>query len=549
MNHVSICGGVKIIFEQANRLTLLGYQITIASWFPRPEWFPLNATYIQLPAGSSLGDAIPKCDLIVATYYTHIYDCIRTGIAPVVYFEQGDFHLFDNNRMSTDDLHYVRKQISFADAVYTVSEQTAKSLKQHYSCEAKVIHNGLDSSRFNVEVPKYEWPNPYMLMMGDVNTTFKGVSDIWEAYQMLRLNHHRVDLIWITPTEPAEEIRNIPWISKIVVNPSQSEIASLYRGALFFVSGSHYESFSLPVMEAMMCGCPVITTNNLGVLEYAKHRENALLAEIKDPGSLFDQMVDLINDIQLREQLVKNGLETSSAFTWEVIIPKIEAYYSTLAEHELEAINTLDDWDIFVTQDSFEHMDDFFRFISRLLQSQRDEVQLPVIYEVFENHRIGRWETAARRKGSDKDRLPVDRALYFVRTSNKIEGTYGEAIYGLQTGLYEQSFRIFSELLDEASEDMRPTYIRWLILCLLEQEKDHEALQLIGKTLQVYSDHADFYYLYIVASTLLGRGDLDDIVGITKILGDAVHYPEFFIGTALLAEKQVKASLQTITTF
>ncbi len=66
---------------------------------PYPNWFNLNknVNFIQVPLEQILCENIPNdSDLIVTTYWREIYESIEQNIAPVVYFEQGDFHLFDS---------------------------------------------------------------------------------------------------------------------------------------------------------------------------------------------------------------------------------------------------------------------------------------------------------------------------------------------------------------------------------------------------------------------------------------------------------------------
>lgn len=53
--------------------------------------------------------SIPKCDIIVATYWREIYECIEQKIAPVIYFEQGDFHLFDLSKVDDRLYKYIEK--------------------------------------------------------------------------------------------------------------------------------------------------------------------------------------------------------------------------------------------------------------------------------------------------------------------------------------------------------------------------------------------------------------------------------------------------------
>ena len=76
MTWTGICGGTKIILEHANRLTDRGHKITLISHDVKPTWFPINQNieFIQVPWTEVLCESIPKCDLIVATYWREIYE-------------------------------------------------------------------------------------------------------------------------------------------------------------------------------------------------------------------------------------------------------------------------------------------------------------------------------------------------------------------------------------------------------------------------------------------------------------------------------------------
>ena len=88
--------------------------------------------------------------MIVATYWDHIQPCIETGIAPVVYFEQGDFHLFDYDNMNQTLKNFIEKQFQLPSFIYTVSQQAADLIEAIYGREAKVYPNAVDEHIFTL---------------------------------------------------------------------------------------------------------------------------------------------------------------------------------------------------------------------------------------------------------------------------------------------------------------------------------------------------------------------------------------------------------------
>jgi len=99
---------------------------------------------------------------------------------------------------------------------------------------------------------------------------------------------------------------------------SDQELANLYAEAIALVFPSHYEGFGFPILEAMACGCPVITRRNTSLEEVGG--DVALYIE---DDSLEGLMRLLFNDEHLRNSLRRKGLQRASKFTWEEVASKI----------------------------------------------------------------------------------------------------------------------------------------------------------------------------------------------------------------------------------
>lgn len=332
LNHTSVCGGVKVILEHAHYLTLNGLKVTLISHFERPTWLNWEGHYLQVPFTRELTYDIPQCDIIIATYWDHIQACIETHIAPVIYFEQGDYHLFERHTITPDLLHFIDTQFTLPNFFMTVSTPIATLIDTLYSQRCEVIPNALNTDYFNLAATPFSHSHPYILMLGSDETPFKGLDEIRLAYKRLKIFLPYLDLIWITPSSPSS-----PHFETALafVNPSQTIIAQLYRGALAFISASHYESFSLPVLEAMSCACPVVTTNNLGVSEYAVHHMNALITPISNINALTETIFTLLTSPQLRLSLINGGLQTAKHYTWSVSISKLISFYKYVAQYEV----------------------------------------------------------------------------------------------------------------------------------------------------------------------------------------------------------------------
>jgi glycosyltransferase involved in cell wall biosynthesis len=104
------------------------------------------------------------------------------------------------------------------------------------------------------------------------------------------------------------------------------ELAALYRGARCLVFPSLYEGFGLPVLEAMACGTPVVTTRGGATEEVAGGA--AVLVDARDPASI---AAGIGEADRRREELRRLGLERARAFTWDRAADLVEALWRELS--------------------------------------------------------------------------------------------------------------------------------------------------------------------------------------------------------------------------
>jgi glycosyltransferase involved in cell wall biosynthesis len=112
---------------------------------------------------------------------------------------------------------------------------------------------------------------------------------------------------------------------------TDEELAALYTACLGFVYPSRYEGFGLPVLEAMACGAPVITSNASSLPEVGG--DAVLYHDPLSAEELTARMVALAADPSLRERLSRAGRERAGLFSWDRAAKvSLEAYRKALDE-------------------------------------------------------------------------------------------------------------------------------------------------------------------------------------------------------------------------
>lgn len=98
-------------------------------------------------------------------------------------------------------------------------------------------------------------------------------------------------------------------------------LANFYKCALTYIYPSYYEGFGLTVIEAMACGCPVITSNTSSLKDVAG--DAALLVDPADQEQITAALVRILSDAELRTHLIQNGYENIKKYDWDTMMKTI----------------------------------------------------------------------------------------------------------------------------------------------------------------------------------------------------------------------------------
>ena len=241
---------------------------------------------------------------------------------------------FFNRITCVIERHFVFKYTKeFISISNTVRNELRNFIGHKYYNIIKNVYLGIDNNC--VFSKKLNTSKKYFLAMADFASR-KNIRTIINAYALLpneirRKHSLRIISSTLSSAKKFQQLSkdaNITPNTKISVNVSKSRLVTYYNDALAFVYPSLYEGFGLPILEAMACGCPVITSNYGAMKEVSGGA--AILVNPLSVKSLFEGMTKIATDIKLQNALREKGLKRASLFSWEKTARETLSVYKSL---------------------------------------------------------------------------------------------------------------------------------------------------------------------------------------------------------------------------
>jgi glycosyltransferase involved in cell wall biosynthesis len=257
-------------------------------------------------------------DLFISSYYT---TPITTPSVFMAYDMIPEVMGWDMNNPMWREKHQAIQQ---ASAYVTISEHTAHDLVRCFpgipNEAVTVAHCGVSatflpakSEAMNSFKTKYGISKPYFLLVG-TGSGYKNSILFFRAFAKLTSSYGFDIVCTGVGTALTPEFRACTSGSVVhTLQLSDEELALAYSGAVALVYPSKYEGFGMPVVEAMACGCPVITCPNASIPEAAG--EAAIYINDDDIDGLANALCE-VQKPAIRQSLITAGLAQAQKFSW-----------------------------------------------------------------------------------------------------------------------------------------------------------------------------------------------------------------------------------------
>jgi len=381
---LALSGGIKVIFEYANRLQQRGHQVVIvapripASWWgyikrqglrePIIKYLKSskvlqslnknNIKTIKIPTLSPqlFGKFVPNSDAIIATSWETAYfvNALPKEKGEKFYFVQG-YEIWDvwenmqcwekAKELEKDSsklpiaMSYIipddpqlRKIKNLVDGTYTlplkkitISSWLKKLLEKRFRQKVYgVIPNGIDFNEFYCEdnTKRNNGNKKIILTTLRGGSILKGDFDVLRALEIVKSKYKGKDI----------EIHAVGWSGNINL-PSYinfhgflygDELRQEYCRAHIFIRASWVEGFCLPPLEAMACKNAVVTTNVGAVPDYTIPGRTAIVVPPQNPQKIAESVIYLLENWEETKRLAEEAYRYVSRFTWDNAVKKFE---------------------------------------------------------------------------------------------------------------------------------------------------------------------------------------------------------------------------------
>ena len=310
-----LCGGVRVVFDQARFLARLGHHVEIRAVMGAHDWYPHPLRVRYLPGLDAPFASGEFPDAVIATFWTTVQPALQIGARVVAHLCQG----------YEGDIREYAELLPRIEAAYrtpipklVVGPWLEERLHRHYgNATFPVINIGqiVDIDLFRP--PRLPWrrtlrrrlDRPWrVLVVGQFGVDVKAIGDALHAVAQLRQEGRRIHLLRASTVALTAEESAITPVDDFHQSIPPAAMRDLLLSADILVAPSlEGEGFGLPLAEALACGVACVATRIASFTRFAPEADYAAFADPGHPASLAHTLARVMDDDALRRHLQKRG--------------------------------------------------------------------------------------------------------------------------------------------------------------------------------------------------------------------------------------------------
>lgn len=346
-----LSGGIRVVVVHGNRLIERGHQVTIVCprrpWPRNPRrlltrlheegrhWAGRERDHIDTFNGSlvvsrtgHLQAAIPDGDVIFGTHWltANLVADLPPRKGRKAYFLQSyEAHSFDPEKVDATWRLPLQKIV--------VARWLQDLAREKFDDASAVwVPNGVDTRQF--DAPPRGLHSPRSIGFVYSPASVKNPEMAFEVHERVRRRFPDLRLISFGAARPTLAHRATPNMT-FFHRPPQETLRDIYARADVWLCSSCVEGFGLPLLEAMACRCPVVTTRCGGVVDFLRDGQNGFLVDVGDAAGMADAVVSLLSDAQRWERASQAAYATRLEFTWRRSSSLLETAIESLAHESI----------------------------------------------------------------------------------------------------------------------------------------------------------------------------------------------------------------------
>ncbi len=317
----NVHGGIRVVFEHADLLLDRGYDVTVTSPDPPPDWHALRAKYRSVDIADP--STVPRADIAIGTYWTTIPAAVESGAPTVFHFCQGWEGVHPEY---APILPQIDEQYRRPIPKLLVSTHLKPVLEERYGARCHWIGQAIDATIFT-PVPFRESAKPLRVgVVGHYGIRPKGINELLDGLLAARRAGFDIEVHHASAGAMPPEEKALGIVDRYYERLTTAQMADFYRGLdVYFHPSWDEEGFPLPPLEAMASGVAVAVTD---IRSFRPLPDDSVIRYPFGRAVEITPIIERMGDPAVRRSLREAGMRAIASYRHEVVIDRLEAAFA-----------------------------------------------------------------------------------------------------------------------------------------------------------------------------------------------------------------------------